>query len=206
MALAPWGALGSGHFKTDAQRASTKDGRNFTPPSEKELSVSKTLEAIGNKKCTAITSIALAYVMQRTPYVFPICGGRTVEQLKSNIDALSVELSKEEIEEIEKASPLESGFPHNLIGHGPDGFMNKIGGLCDWVQGPEVCSFMMILGIDAHFVIAGYCSSQVVTQHVLQDIPGSVNRLHCAFFPLLPANISQNSLVKNTCQQTPLPT
>ncbi|CZR50278.1 probable IN2-2 protein [Phialocephala subalpina] len=137
MALAPWGALGSGHFKTDAQRASTTNGRNFMPPSAKELSVSKALEAIANKKSTAITSIALAYVMAKTPYVFPICGGRTVEQLKSNIEGLSVELTKEDIEDIEKASPLDLGFPHTMIGLGPDGYLNNMGGFCDWVKAPE---------------------------------------------------------------------
>ncbi|KAE8449382.1 hypothetical protein EG329_008283 [Mollisiaceae sp. DMI_Dod_QoI] len=137
MALAPWGALGSGHFKTDEQRAATKDGRNFMPPTEHILSVSKALEAMANKKNTAITSVALAYVMQKTPYVFPIVGGRKVEHLKSNVEALSLELSKEDMEEIEKASPLDLGFPHNMISLGPNNFINGIGGATDWVEPPK---------------------------------------------------------------------
>jgi aryl-alcohol dehydrogenase-like predicted oxidoreductase len=142
MALAPWGALGSGHFKTDEQRAATKkDGRNFMPPTEHILSVSRALEAMANKKNTAITSIALAYVMQKTPYVFPIVGGRTVDHLKSNVEALSLVLTKEDIDEIEKASPIDLGFPHNMIGLTPDSFANRIGGHCDYVEPSKVCSF-----------------------------------------------------------------
>lgn len=140
MSLAPWGALGGGYFKTDAQRAATKEvGRNFMPATEHILSVSKALEALATKKNTGITSIALAYVMQKTPYVFPIVGGRTVDHLKSNVEALSLELSQEDIEEIEKASPIDLGFPHTMVGTGPNNFMNAIGGHCDYVEPPRVC-------------------------------------------------------------------
>ena len=37
--------------------------------------------------------VAIAYVMQKTPYVFPIVGGRKVEQLHANIEALGIALS-----------------------------------------------------------------------------------------------------------------
>ena len=34
--------------------------------------------------------VAIAYVMQKTTHVFPIVGGRKVEQLEGNIEALHV--------------------------------------------------------------------------------------------------------------------
>lgn len=93
-------------------------------PSEIDLKVSKVLEKIANSKGTIITSIALAYVMHKTPNVFPIVGGRKVEHLKGNIEALSIKLSKEEINEIDDASDFNPGFPHNFIfmgsRYGPD--------------------------------------------------------------------------------------
>ena len=63
---------------------------------------------------TAVTSIALAYVQQKAPYVFPIVGGRKIEHLKGNIEALSVKLEKEDYEEIEKAWPFDVGFPNSF--------------------------------------------------------------------------------------------
>lgn len=49
--------------------------------SENAIKISKVLENIANKKNTQITSVALAYVMNKTPYVFPIIGGRKIEHL-----------------------------------------------------------------------------------------------------------------------------
>lgn len=115
MALAPWGALGGGNFTTEAKRKANEKGRNMYPPSETQVKISQKLEAIANKKNTQITSVALAYVMHKAPYVFPIVGGRKVEHLKGNIEALGLELSDEEIDEIDAESGFQIGFPMNFL-------------------------------------------------------------------------------------------
>ncbi|OCL14398.1 norsolorinic acid reductase [Glonium stellatum] len=114
MALAPWGALGRGMFKTDEERA-RNEGRQARGMSEKHLKVSKKLEEIAKTKNTLITSVALAYVMHKAPYVFPIVGGRKVEHLKGNIEALSLELTDQEIDDIDGASDFEIGFPMDIL-------------------------------------------------------------------------------------------
>ncbi|EME78432.1 uncharacterized protein MYCFIDRAFT_36962 [Pseudocercospora fijiensis CIRAD86] len=116
MALAPWGALGGGFFKTEEQRK-RQDGRNYGPMgvSEVHLKVSAVLEKVAKQKGSIITSVALAYVMHKTPNVFPIVGGRKIEHLEGNIEALSLKLSTEEIEEIEDAYPFDYGFPLNFL-------------------------------------------------------------------------------------------
>jgi aryl-alcohol dehydrogenase-like predicted oxidoreductase len=118
MGIAPWGALGSGHFKTKEQYQAT-DRRKMRETREDEIKLSEVLEGIAKRKGTIITGIALAYVMHKTPNVFPICGGRKVEYLKGNIEALSVELTKEDIKEIEDAKPFDLGFPHSFASFGP---------------------------------------------------------------------------------------
>jgi aryl-alcohol dehydrogenase-like predicted oxidoreductase len=115
MALAPWGALGGGAFTTEQKRKENEQGRNMRPPTETQIKLSKKLEQIANKKSTAITSVALAYVMHKAPYVFPIVGGRKVEHLKGNIEALGLELSDEEIDEIDGESNFQIGFPMNFL-------------------------------------------------------------------------------------------
>ncbi len=47
--------------------------------------------------------------------VFPIVGGRKIEHLKQNIEALSIALSEEQVKELEGVLPFEPGFPHNFI-------------------------------------------------------------------------------------------
>ncbi|KAH6676695.1 NADP-dependent oxidoreductase domain-containing protein [Halenospora varia] len=123
MGLAPWGALGGGNFKSEEQRNSQEKGRQMGGASEAAIKISKVLENIAKKQNAQITSIALAYVMSKTPYVFPIIGGRKIDHLKGNIDGLSVKLSPEDIEEIEGASTFDIGFPHNFLG-GPGGVKN----------------------------------------------------------------------------------
>lgn len=61
---------------------------------------------------------ALAYVMHKTPNVFPIIGGRKIEHLKANVEALRIQLSKEDLEAIEDAIPFDPGFPMNFLTRG----------------------------------------------------------------------------------------
>ena len=139
MSLAPWGALGGGQFKSEEQRK-LGEGRKITSISENTLAVTKVLEKIAKEKGTAITSVALAYVMHKTPYVFPIVGGRKVEHLKGNVEALALELSKEDIEEIEGAAPFDVGFPMASFGRDPDNWLNNAGGHFKYVEPPKVCT------------------------------------------------------------------
>ena len=62
-----------------------------------------------------LVSVALAYVMQKTPYVFPIVGGRKVEHLMDNIAALEITLSEEQVKYLEDVLPFVRGFPHDMI-------------------------------------------------------------------------------------------
>jgi aryl-alcohol dehydrogenase-like predicted oxidoreductase len=141
MALAPWGSLGGGMFKTEEQRKA-KVGR-AVEADEKAVKVSKALESVAARKNTIITSVALAYVMHKTPYVFPIVGGRTVDHLKQNIEALSLSLSDEDIQEIEKAWPFDIGFPNNFAygdtmdKHPSDVWLKSMAGTFDYVPLPK---------------------------------------------------------------------
>ena len=59
--------------------------------------------------------VAIAYVMHKTPYVFPIIGGRKVEHLSANLEALEISLSDEQIKFLEAVEPFELGFPGWMI-------------------------------------------------------------------------------------------
>lgn len=113
MGLAPWGALGGGAFKTAEQRKA-QEGRKIEAD-ENQIKISEVLEKVAKRKNTALTSIALAYVMHKTPYVFPLVGGRKIEHLRGNIEALHVRLSKEDIQEIEGAVAFDVGFPASVL-------------------------------------------------------------------------------------------
>jgi len=53
--------------------------------------------------------------MHKTPYVFPIIGGRKVEHLMDNIEALDIVLTHEQIQYLESAVSFDPGFPNWMI-------------------------------------------------------------------------------------------
>ena len=53
--------------------------------------------------------------MQKAPYVFPIIGGRKVEHLMANIEALEISLSDDQIKFLESVVPFDPGFPNSMI-------------------------------------------------------------------------------------------
>ncbi|KAG9229665.1 NADP-dependent oxidoreductase domain-containing protein [Amylocarpus encephaloides] len=105
MAILPYGSLGRGKFQTEQgfkERERKNPGRARKVKTVNNV-VSKVLEELAVAKNTAVTSIALAYVLHKAPYVFPLVGGRKVDHLKSNFEALEIELSEEEMAKIDRA-------------------------------------------------------------------------------------------------------
>ncbi|KAH7061981.1 NADP-dependent oxidoreductase domain-containing protein [Paraphoma chrysanthemicola] len=130
MALCPWGALGGGRFTTEQKRKDADTGRdpNFAKPSEKDIKISQKLESVAQQKGTALTSIALAYIRAKYPYVYPIVGGRKIEHLKGNIEALAIDLTDEEVDDIDSAVDFDIGFPMNfLFGFGGAKYNTRLG-------------------------------------------------------------------------------
>jgi aryl-alcohol dehydrogenase-like predicted oxidoreductase len=127
MALAPWNILASGKFRTDEEeqrrRETGEKGRElFTAGwerTENEKKVSHALEKVAKEVgASHITAVAIAYLMQKVPYVFPLVGGRKVEQLHGNLEALEISLSPEHIKYLESIVPFDPGFPTSMIGDG----------------------------------------------------------------------------------------
>ncbi|PBK87969.1 Aldo/keto reductase [Armillaria gallica] len=128
MALSPFGVLGQGKLRTDAEEERRKEtgekGRMVWGPNwertEVEVKMCKALEKVAAEVGVGsnITAVAIAYVMHKTPYVFPIIGGRKVEHLEANLKALDISLSKEQIEYLESIIPFDPGFPTTMIGDG----------------------------------------------------------------------------------------
>ena len=115
MALAPWGALGRGQFATKEDLEKKGDEGRKAAQTDEIKAVSAVLDSLAKKKNTQITSIALAYVMHKAPYVFPIVGGRKIEHLKGNIEGLGVELTDDELDEIDAATKFKIGFPMSML-------------------------------------------------------------------------------------------
>ncbi|OAL52145.1 voltage-gated shaker-like K+ channel, subunit [Pyrenochaeta sp. DS3sAY3a] len=153
MALCPYGVLGQGRFQTEAaykEREQSGEGRKLMPLSDHDKRVSKILEEVGHSKGCGLIEVALAYILQKVPYVFPIVGQRKVDHLKGSISGLSISLTEEDIKRIEGAYHFDFGFPHTFLSgslfdgkaprqvQGPgDVWLSNGGTKFDWVDSPK---------------------------------------------------------------------
>lgn len=80
MALAPWDVLGGGKFqsaKNMEERKKNKEGLRSmmgnSGQTEDEVKMSEALSQVAEEHgIESVTAVALAYVMSKTPHVFPI--------------------------------------------------------------------------------------------------------------------------------------
>ena len=154
MALAPWDVLGGGHFQTAKQieeRKRTGEGLRSVmgaEQTEEERSISEALATVAAEHgIESITTIALAYVLCKAPNVFPLVGGRKIEHLHDNIQALSIRLTDKQIEFLEAAATFDIGFPGNFIGEDPSTnggkmtFLMGMAGRVDFVQASQAIGY-----------------------------------------------------------------
>ncbi|KAK9482251.1 putative aryl-alcohol dehydrogenase protein [Lipomyces starkeyi] len=88
---------------------------------EDEVKISEALSKVASEHgIESVTAIALAYFLSKTPNVFPIVGGRKVEHLQDNIQALKIKLTTKQIEYLDGIKPFDVGFPNNFIGEGSE--------------------------------------------------------------------------------------
>jgi aryl-alcohol dehydrogenase-like predicted oxidoreductase len=154
MALAPWDVLGSGHFQSAKQlEARKKTGEGLrsmlgSGQTEEEKHISEALATVAAEHgIESVTAIALAYVLCKAPNVFPLVGGRKIEHLHDNIQALTIRLTEKQIEFLEAATNFDVGFPNNLIGVNPSfnggqhSMLMGTAGQIDYVQAPRAVGY-----------------------------------------------------------------
>ncbi|RPD64454.1 Aldo/keto reductase [Lentinus tigrinus ALCF2SS1-6] len=115
MAVAPWGVLGQGFYKTEAEiKARGGMGRYGRGQSAEEKAVSTALEKVAAEigEGVSLCSVAIAWALHKAPYVFPIAGGRKPEQLEEVLKGLEIELTPEQMKTLEDAAPFTLGFPY----------------------------------------------------------------------------------------------
>jgi len=109
----PWSPLGQGFLSGKVGPSMTFDRvtdlratfPRFTPEARKaNRPVVDLLARIGAKKKATPAQVALAWLLAQKPWIVPIPGTRKLERLEENLGAVTVELTSDDLREI------ESGF------------------------------------------------------------------------------------------------
>jgi aryl-alcohol dehydrogenase-like predicted oxidoreductase len=109
--LVPYSPLGRGYLTGKIDESKTFDSsdirsRNprFTPEAiSANRVVVDLLDGIAAQKGATPAQIALAWLLAQKPWIVPIPGSRKLERLEENLGAVAVELTKNDLSEIEKA-------------------------------------------------------------------------------------------------------
>jgi aryl-alcohol dehydrogenase-like predicted oxidoreductase len=122
----PYSPLGKGFLtgKIDESTAfASSDIRNtiprFTPEARKaNQALVDLLGKIAERKKATLAQIALAWLLARKPWIVPIPGTRKLERLEENIGAAAIELTSDDLREIESAAskiPVQGArYPEHL--------------------------------------------------------------------------------------------
>ncbi|MGD0292095.1 MAG: aldo/keto reductase [Candidatus Binataceae bacterium] len=108
----PWSPLGQGFLTAKVDAAMTFEASDvrswfprFTPDARKaNQPIVDLLSQIASRKKATAAQIALAWLLGQKPWIVPIPGTRKLERLKENLGAAAIELSLDDLREIDTAS------------------------------------------------------------------------------------------------------
>ena len=120
----PFSPLGRGFLTGKIDETTTFDGSDlranlprFTPEARKaNQAVVDLLGQIATRTNSTPAQIALAWLLAQKPWIVPIPGTRKLERLEENIGATTVDLTPEDLHEIDSAASITQGarYPENM--------------------------------------------------------------------------------------------
>ncbi len=116
MTYMPWGILEGGEITGKYNSATPSDEpKRSQDTSERIKKIAAVVMDLAEETGYTPSQVAINWVRQRPYQMIPIVGARSEKQLKENLGCLDVELTMEQIERLNKASPIDLGFPHSFL-------------------------------------------------------------------------------------------
>ena len=102
----------SGHFSADRELAAT-DFRSHSPRfqgsnREQNLALVERLRGLADSRGASVAQVAIAWALHRGDDIVPLVGARTRERLDEALGATQVELSEDDLAELEGAVPADA--------------------------------------------------------------------------------------------------
>jgi aryl-alcohol dehydrogenase-like predicted oxidoreductase len=116
LTVTPWGAIAGGaltgkYLKGEQGRVTAASARR----SDKANDLAKVVVSIAETIGATPAQVALQWTRQRNQSVIPIVGARTAAQLADNLGMLKLTLPDDAMKQLDDASAIELGFPHDFL-------------------------------------------------------------------------------------------
>jgi aryl-alcohol dehydrogenase-like predicted oxidoreductase len=114
MAYLPWGILEGGEI-TGKYNSPSEEPKRSKDTNERIKKIASVLMDLARETGHTPSQIAINWVRRQPYHMIPILGTRTEKQLKDNLRCLDFELTSEQINCLNEASPIDLGFPHSFL-------------------------------------------------------------------------------------------
>ncbi len=127
MGVIPWSPLGggvlAGKYTLEDLRGGSSGGAISRKAinaatgrlSERNLAIATVVTEIAGETGRTPAQVALAWTLLNPAVTSPIIGARTLSQFEDNLGALEVSFTAGQIAQLETASHVELGFPHDML-------------------------------------------------------------------------------------------
>jgi aryl-alcohol dehydrogenase-like predicted oxidoreductase len=126
LGVLPWSPLGGGLFsgkysRNDLMADTTSRGtrkewmRQFGRFTERHLAIADMVNKVAQEIGRTPAQVAIAWTLLQPGVTSTLLGARTPDQLLDNLGALTVELSSEQLHDLDQVSAIELGFPHDFL-------------------------------------------------------------------------------------------
>ena len=120
--VAAWSPLASGwltgkytkgNSTGEERRLDSEMMEGFVDKSDRNTKIAQTVDKVAEQIGTSSSQVALAWLLSKG--VMPIVGARKVSHIEDNLKSVDLQLSLEQIQQLDEVSKIELGFPHNFF-------------------------------------------------------------------------------------------
>jgi aryl-alcohol dehydrogenase-like predicted oxidoreductase len=121
LAIFPWSPMAGGFLSGKFTRAGAEGGSrretfDFPPINkDKAYDLVDVMKTIGDAHGATVAQVALAWVRQQPGITSTIIGAKRISQLEDNIKSIDVQLTAEDLQQIDAVSPLPAQYPGWMV-------------------------------------------------------------------------------------------
>ena len=114
MAFMAFGLLASGQLSGKFNAGKPDEHTRADNPGQKTLEMAELVTEIAKEIGHSPSQVAINWVRQQSPNIYPIIGARRIPQIEDNLRALDFTLTDEQVKRLNEALPLQPEYPDNF--------------------------------------------------------------------------------------------
>jgi aryl-alcohol dehydrogenase-like predicted oxidoreductase len=118
MLITAFNVLGAGVLSGKYnQKTPPSEGRaaRWGNPDQRAVQTAAEVVKIAQEIGCSPAQVAFNWVRQQPGVVIPLIGARRLDQMRDNLGCLDFTLTDEQMSNLDKASPIELGYPHDFL-------------------------------------------------------------------------------------------